>query len=75
MNVFQTIKKGLYFVSGKKVFLVKIKISTILAKGIDQVNENEEKKNPNINKLIVICTSSAFYFVFLYPMVFCAIAE
>ena len=50
-------------------------ISTILAKGIDQVNENEEKKNPNINKLIVICTSSAFYFVFLYPMVFCAIAE
>ena len=75
MNVFQTIKKGLYFVSGEKVFLVKIKISTILAKGIDQVNENEEKKNPNINKLIVICTSSAFYFVFLYPMVFCAIAE
>ena len=69
------LKKWLYFVFGKKVFLVKIEISTILAKRIDQGNENEEKKNPNINKLTVICTSSAFYFVFLYPVVFCATAE
>lgn len=46
------LKKWLYFVFGKKIFLVKIKISTILAKRIDQGNENEEKKNPNINKLI-----------------------